>query len=118
MKTAVCTHYISHSGPLRVDSAAPHQLPSPSWKISACPTVWKYCVVFALERIGVVCELVKADYKLLMTRNVTGEVEVGPRDARDTGASGKLILRKRPESVDDVIETRIAVVGNGGSHRL
>jgi GTPase len=70
---------------------------------------------FALERIGTVCEQIKADYKLLMTRNVGGDVEVGPRDARDTGASGKMILRQRPESVDDVIETRIAVVGNGES---
>lgn len=68
---------------------------------------------FALDRIGVVCEQIKADYKLLMTRNVDGNVEVGPRDAKDTGASGKMILRQRPENVDDVIETRIAVVGNG-----
>lgn len=68
---------------------------------------------FALERIRTVGEQIKADYKLLMTRNVGGDVEVGPRDAKDTGASGKMILRRRPESVDDVIETRIAVVGNG-----
>lgn len=67
----------------------------------------------ALERIGTVCEQIKADYKMLMTRNVPGVVEVGPRDAKDTGASGKMILRQRPETVDDVIETRIAVVGNG-----
>lgn len=67
---------------------------------------------FALERIGVVCEQIKADYKLLMTRNVGGDVDVGPRDAKDTGASGKMILRERPEDIDHVIETRIAVVGN------
>jgi hypothetical protein len=42
-----------------------------------------------------------------------GDVEVGPRDAKDTGFSGKMILRQQPQSVDDVIETRIAVVGNG-----
>ncbi|KAL6708587.1 hypothetical protein ACN47E_002568 [Coniothyrium glycines] len=66
----------------------------------------------ALERISTVCEQIKADFKILMTRNVGGEVDVGPRDAKDTGASGKMILRLRPESVDDVIETRIAVVGN------
>lgn len=70
---------------------------------------------FALERIGMICEQIKADYKILMTRNVGGDVEVGPRDAKDTGASGKIILRRRPEGVDDVIETRIAVVGNGKS---
>lgn len=67
---------------------------------------------FALERIGVACEEVKADFKILMTRNVGGDAEVGPRDAKETGVSGKMILRQRPESVDNVIETRIAVVGN------
>ena len=67
----------------------------------------------ALERLGAVCEDLKADYKVLMTRNVGGEVEVGPVNGKEKGASGKLMLRKRPESVDDVIETRIAVVGNG-----
>ncbi|EAT82190.2 hypothetical protein SNOG_10796 [Parastagonospora nodorum SN15] len=67
---------------------------------------------FALERIGVACEELKADYKILMTRNVGGDAEVGPRDAKETGVSGKMILRQRPESVDNVIETRIAVVGN------
>jgi GTPase len=67
---------------------------------------------FALERMGAVCEELKADYKILMTRNVGGDVEVGPRDAKETGASGKMLLRQRPESVDNVIETRIAVVGN------
>jgi GTPase len=72
---------------------------------------------FALERIGTVCEQLKADYKILMTRNVggDGDIEVGPRDAKETGVSGKMILRQRPESVDNVIETRIAVVGNGTS---
>lgn len=67
----------------------------------------------ALERMGNVCEELKADYRILMTRNVGGEVEVGPANAKEKGACGKLILRRRPQSVDDVIETRIAVVGNG-----
>lgn len=67
---------------------------------------------FAVARLDAVCATIKADYKMLMTRNVGGEIDVGPRDAKDTGLSGKIILRQRPESVDDVIETRIAVVGN------
>ncbi|KAF2727208.1 P-loop containing nucleoside triphosphate hydrolase protein [Polyplosphaeria fusca] len=66
----------------------------------------------ALKRVRELCEELKADYKILMTRNVGGDVEVGPVNAKEKGASGKLILRRRPESVDDVIETRIAVVGN------
>jgi GTPase len=73
----------------------------------------------ALKRLEDVVEELKADMKLLMTRNVgvvgEGEIEVGPLNAKEKGACGKLILRKRPESVDDVIETRIAVVGNGES---
>jgi GTPase len=67
----------------------------------------------ALARVGAACETVKADYKLLITRNVGGDVEVGARDAKDTGLCAKMLLRRRPESVDHVIETRIAVVGNG-----
>ncbi|ORY14381.1 P-loop containing nucleoside triphosphate hydrolase protein [Clohesyomyces aquaticus] len=68
----------------------------------------------ALERLTVACETIGADFKMLMTRNVgnEGELEVGPRDATDKGVSGKLMIRRRPEGVDDVIETRIAVVGN------
>jgi GTPase len=70
----------------------------------------------ALKRVGGVCETLKADYKILMTRNVGGDVEVGSASPKEKGVSGKLILRRRPDSVDDVIETRIAVVGNGESH--
>ena len=70
---------------------------------------------FAIERIRTAGEQIKVDFKLLMTRNVGGDVEVGRRDAKDTGYSGRMLLRRRPGSVDDVIETRIAVVGNGES---
>jgi len=69
---------------------------------------------FALKRLGDVADQMKADCRVLMTRNVgSGEDEVGPRDAKDTACSGKVMVRRRPQSVDDVIETRIAVVGNG-----
>lgn len=69
----------------------------------------------ALIRLEEACKEVKADYRVLMTRNVGGDVEVGPLNAKDKSVCGKLILRRQPESVDDVIETRIAVVGNGQS---
>jgi GTPase len=69
---------------------------------------------FALKRLEDVADKLKADSQVLMTRNVgTGEEEVGPIDAKDTACSGKVMVRQRPQSVDDVIETRIAVVGNG-----
>lgn len=67
----------------------------------------------ALERLGNALKELHADYKILMTRNIGGDVEVGPVNAKEKGACGKLILRRTPQSVDDVIETRIAVVGNG-----
>jgi len=59
----------------------------------------------------------KADVRLLMTRNVAtiaGErvVEVDTTESKDRSCSGKVMIRRIPQSVDDVIETRIAVVGN------
>ena len=69
----------------------------------------------ALERIRQAASSLKADCRLLMTRNVGGELEVGPLNEKDKGASGKVMIRQRPQTVDDVIETRIAVVGNGMS---
>lgn len=75
---------------------------------------------FALERLITSAGHVGADCRLLMTRNIEGsEVEVGPREeGKDTSCSGKLMVRRRPKTVDDVIETRIAVVGNGTFDRL
>ena len=67
----------------------------------------------ALVRVAGACEQLQVDYKVLMTRNVGGDVEVGAASQKDTALSGKLFLRRRPQSVDEVIETRIAVVGNG-----
>jgi hypothetical protein len=71
----------------------------------------------ALKRVTNVSNDVGADIKVLITRNVgvadNDEIEVGPKDGKDTACSGTLIIRRRPRGVDDVIETRIAVVGNG-----
>lgn len=68
---------------------------------------------FALARLQKAADSVRADCKILMTRNVGGGDDVGPTGAKDKAVSGKLIIRRRPEQIDDVIETRIAVVGNG-----
>lgn len=67
---------------------------------------------FALARMTEAASKEKADVKVLMTRNVGGEVEVGPLKPEDVALSGKIIVRRRPETVNDAIETRIAVVGN------
>ena len=72
----------------------------------------------ALDRIRKAAAMLKTDCRLLMTRNVGGDLEVGPLNDKDKGASGKVMIRRRPETVDDVIETRIAVVGNGSNTNL
>lgn len=66
---------------------------------------------FALARLHSVTESLGADCRILMTKNVGGddEVDVSPKEK---ACSGKLMIRRRPNSVDNVIETRIAVVGN------
>jgi len=70
---------------------------------------------FALARMIESANKEKSDIKVLMTRNVggDGDVEVGPISAAETALSGKIMIRRRAETVNDAIETRIAVVGNG-----
>lgn len=48
-----------------------------------------------------------------MTRNVGGPEEADVRNEKEKGCVGKILIRQEPETVEDVIETRIAVVGNG-----
>jgi GTPase len=67
---------------------------------------------FALKRLGDAAKVADAECSVLMTRNVGGVGDVGP-NGKDTACSGKIMVRRKPASVDDVIETRIAVVGNG-----
>ncbi|PSK43147.1 GTP-binding protein 1 [Elsinoe australis] len=69
----------------------------------------------ALDRVRHVAGLLGAEVKVLMTRGVGGEEEVVDEEGAKKsvkGAQGKVMVRRRPGSVDDVIETRIAVVGN------
>lgn len=54
-----------------------------------------------------------ADWRLLMTKNVPNSaVDVGNELKKEKGCVGKMLIRRKPRDVDDVIETRIAVVGN------
>ncbi|KAF1827087.1 P-loop containing nucleoside triphosphate hydrolase protein [Dissoconium aciculare CBS 342.82] len=67
----------------------------------------------SVARLQVVFERLRADWKILITKNVQGsEVDVGNDLKKERGCVGKLMIRRRPEHVDDTIETRIAVVGN------
>lgn len=67
----------------------------------------------ALDRIRQASNFLNAVCRILMTRNVGGPEEVGSLNEKDKNASGKILVRQNPETIEDVIETRIAVVGNG-----
>lgn len=66
----------------------------------------------SFERLKEAASALKADCRILMTRNVGGEEEVGPLSEKDKTATGKIMIRQKPQVVEDVIETRVAVVGN------
>ncbi|MCJ1445008.1 MAG: hypothetical protein MMC23_005512 [Stictis urceolatum] len=66
----------------------------------------------AIDRLQEAARQLQADCRVLLTRNVGGEFEIGSLNDKNTDASGKVMIRQRPETVEDVIETRIAVVGN------
>ncbi|KAK4639821.1 hypothetical protein QC761_701540 [Podospora bellae-mahoneyi] len=60
-------------------------------------------VIDAAKKLG-------ADCQLLLTKNVGGELDGAP--TKDKDCSGKVMVRQAPSTVEEVIETRIAVVGN------
>lgn len=70
----------------------------------------------AWGRLQTAAKQVNADCQLLLTRNVEGDVDVGSiasdKSKKDKDCSGKILIRQNPASVENVIETRIAVVGN------
>lgn len=68
----------------------------------------------ALARIQKCAQSMGAEIRILMTRNVGGEFDAGSTQGpEDKSCSGKILIRRIPQNLDDVIETRIAVVGNG-----
>ena len=67
----------------------------------------------ALDRIRRAASINQAECRVLMTRNVGGEEEVESPNEKDKSCTGKVMIRQAPETPEDVIETRIAVVGNG-----
>jgi hypothetical protein len=55
----------------------------------------------------------------LITKNVGGDKEAAStatNPSKDKSCSGKVLIRQTPAKIEDVIETRIAVVGNGEYH--
>lgn len=67
----------------------------------------------ALDRIRRAAKVLRAECRILMTRNVGGPEEVETVNEKDKSATGKIMIRQEPDTPEDVIETRIAVVGNG-----
>ncbi|KAK5655717.1 hypothetical protein OQA88_5254 [Cercophora sp. LCS_1] len=64
----------------------------------------------AYKRLGEAAKKLNADCQLLLTKNVGGELDGAP--TKDKECSGKVMVRRAPDKVEEVIETRIAVVGN------
>ncbi len=70
----------------------------------------------AQARLFEAARLNHADCKVLLTKNVGGDVEAASTQAKGNkykDCSAKVMIRRVPATVEDVIETRIAVVGNG-----
>lgn len=67
----------------------------------------------AYKRLVEAAKKTGADCQLLLTKNVGGDLEGQPTAGKDKDCSGKAMIRRIPSTVEDVIETRIAVVGNG-----
>ena len=70
---------------------------------------------FALDRIRRAAKILQAECQILMTRNVGGLEEAETVNEKEKSVTGKIMIRQEPETPEDVIETRIAVVGNGRS---
>lgn len=67
---------------------------------------------FALDRIRRAAKMLQAECQILMTRNVGGLEEAETVNEKEKSVTGKIMIRQEPETPEDVIETRIAVVGN------
>ncbi|KAI4274362.1 MAG: hypothetical protein LQ337_003995 [Flavoplaca oasis] len=66
----------------------------------------------ALDRTRRAASFLRAECSILLTRNVGGPEEAETTNEKTKGCMGTLLLRQEPETAEDVIETRIAVVGN------
>jgi GTPase len=67
----------------------------------------------ALKRLREAATKVRADCQVLLTKHVGGEEEAeSAASEKEKDCSGKVLVRQHPATVEDVIETRIAVVGN------
>ncbi|KAL7626121.1 hypothetical protein AAE478_002891 [Parahypoxylon ruwenzoriense] len=71
----------------------------------------------ALGRLKGTAKKAHADCDILLTKNVGGDAEAestaaGNHNNKDTDCTGKILIRQVPSTIEQTIETRIAVVGN------
>ncbi|KAI0187738.1 P-loop containing nucleoside triphosphate hydrolase protein [Xylaria flabelliformis] len=72
----------------------------------------------ALARLENAAKAQRADCDVLLTKNVGGSKEAASTASgsesreKDKDCTGKILIRQAPATVEEVIETRIAVVGN------
>lgn len=66
----------------------------------------------ALGRLQEAANAIPAQCRVLLTYNVGGAEEAQTRIERMKGCCGKVLIRQIPDRAEEVIETRIAVVGN------
>jgi GTPase len=67
----------------------------------------------AMKRLVEAAKRCRADCQVLLTNGVGGDAEgVTLSEKEDKDCSGKVLIRQHPATVEEVIETRIAVVGN------
>ncbi|CAG8977835.1 hypothetical protein HYALB_00009001 [Hymenoscyphus albidus] len=67
----------------------------------------------SMKRLDQAAKKVRADCQVLLTRNVGGDAEAETAGTdKEKECSGKILIRQHPATVEEVIETRIAVVGN------
>ncbi|KIW33710.1 uncharacterized protein PV07_00538 [Cladophialophora immunda] len=66
----------------------------------------------AMKRINEAAGMLNAAVNVLLTYNVGGDKEARSKTTNDHSSHGKLLIRQTPATAEEVIETRIAVVGN------
>lgn len=66
----------------------------------------------AWGRLRRAAKTLSADCKILLSKHAGLGEEVESAGGKDQSATAKIMIRRRPDTVDDVIELRIAVVGN------
>jgi GTPase len=66
----------------------------------------------SMKRLNQAAAKERSDCQVLLTKNVGGEAEAESSSEKGKECSGKILIRQNPKTVEDVIETRIAVVGN------